>query len=494
MEENKISKKKEVLTILLLTMVIATGTFAWIVWSSNDNTKINVTIGELADVSFKTSNDINIGNLSPSFYYDDGTLTEFSIRKKKGLTTELNTNIYLDITSIDEELKNDNFKYVLLSSSDDNTYNEVASGSFKDASIGKLDIIKDSPLADNKTYYKFYIWIDGNNENNETMQGRSMKASLNVKVATPTANFVEELDDETTGDSGSGVYKVHHDAIPAESSATGEIIPAVDDYRYYGPSPNNYICLDMEDQSTCPDRSLFRIIGSIYEENAGKNLLKVVKATPLTDGTTSTFSLGGSESTWSSETSGTSNGASLMQLLNGIYLTSGTGTYDGVTIDFTSTGLSVKMRELMNKGNGNFSRYYLGQSDANDKTLVQYLGERGNEKNSGNALYWDGEVGLMYPSDYGYVSGASCVKNKYIYEYYNNDCNNKNWFIGSINGYVMVTYNGIGNGERIELRFINGDIRLYDLGSAPVHPVFYLKSDITLIGGTGTETDPYLVQ
>ena len=97
MEENKMSKGKEILAILLLTLVIGTGTLAWIVWSSKDNTKMNVTIGDLADVSFKSGNDINISNLSPSFYYDDGALTEFSIRKKKGLTKELNTNIYLDI-------------------------------------------------------------------------------------------------------------------------------------------------------------------------------------------------------------------------------------------------------------------------------------------------------------------------------------------------------------------------------------------------------------
>ena len=77
MEENKMSKGKEIRAILLLTMVIGTGTLAWIVWSSKDNTNMNVTIGDLADVSFKTGNDINISNLSPSFYYDDGALTEF---------------------------------------------------------------------------------------------------------------------------------------------------------------------------------------------------------------------------------------------------------------------------------------------------------------------------------------------------------------------------------------------------------------------------------
>ena len=80
----------------------------------------------------------------------------------------------------------------------------------------------------------------------------------------PKATYVvEHLDDGTTGDSGSGVYKITHSAIPAESSATGSEIPAVNDYRYYGASPNNYVCLDMEGQSICPDKNLFRMIGSI---------------------------------------------------------------------------------------------------------------------------------------------------------------------------------------------------------------------------------------
>ena len=497
MEENKISKGKEILAILLLTMVIATGTFAWIVWSSKDNTKMNVTIGDLADVSFKTGNDINISNLSPSFYYDDGALTEFSIRKKKELTTELNTSIYLDITSISNELKNDNFKYVLLSSTDGNTYNEVISSSFKDASIGKLSIVTDSPLTDGKTYYKFYIWIDGNNENNETMQGRSMKASLNVKVATPTANFVEELDDGTTGDSGSGVYAVHHDAISAESSATGKEIPAITDYRYYGPSPNNYIYLDAD------DFQLFRIIGSIYEENAGQNLLKVITATPLTDGTTSEFSWdyksdGTYTNIWSSITNGVNSGSTLMQLLNGIYLMRGSGSYyngneTATTVDFSSTGLTDITQALMNTGkdNNGLSRYYLGGfSDRYAKPADIYLSERNKTTSSGSALYWDGKVGLMYPSDYGYAAGNDCAINIAYYEYF--DCSyNKNWL-----------YNGNGNKWTMTPYSQSGVAGVYGgFGDAPspdvlrnVHPVFYLKSDITLIGGTGTMDDPYLVQ
>ena len=500
MEENKISKGKEILAILLLTMVIATGTLAWIVWSSKDNTKMNVTIGDLADVSFKTGNDINISNLSPSFYYDDGALTEFSVRKKKGLTTELNTSIYLDITSISNELKNDNFKYVLLSSSDGNTYNEVISSSFKDASIGKLSIVTDTPLTDGKTYYKFYIWIDGNNENNETMQGKSMKASLNVKVATPTANFVEELDDETTGDSGSGVYKVHHDAIPADSSATGEEIPAVDDYRYYGPSPNNYICLDMESQNTCPDRSLFRIIGSIYEENAGKNLLKVIKATPLTDGTVSKFSWDYKYDAtylniWTSTPNDISDGSTIMQLLNSIYLTRGTSNYyNGMTtatsVNFTSYGLTDKSQKNINQK----SKYYLGEySTERQQPSITYIDERGKLTSNTKSLYWDGVVGLLYPSDYGYASGFICAT-KTNMEDYNGTCSNKGWIYNS-NYWQWTITSTTYNTKRVSVITAQGHIANNTVNiQYSIHPVFYLKSDITLIGGTGTKTDPYLVQ
>ena len=505
------NKRKLILSLVLLTSVVLLGTFAWYVWSSKDNTSMNVTIGDLADVSFKTGNDINITNLSPSFNYDDGALTEFSIRKKKGLTTDLYTNIYLDITSISDTLKSPSFKYELLSSSDGNTYNNVSSGNFQDASIGKLNILVNTPLADGKTYYKLYIWIDGNEENNTSMQSSSMKGVLNVKVTTPPVNavtLVEGLDDSTTGDSGSGVYKVQHNAIASSDSATGSEIPAVTDYRYYGADPSNYICLDMEGQSTCPDRGLFRIIGSIYEENAGKNLIKVIKATSLTDGTTSEFSWdfkvnngsGSYNNVWSSTTSGTSNGATLMQLLNGIYLTRGSGSYyngsiTATTVNFSSTGLTDVVQSLMNTGKSNngLSKYYLGgYSDTSLKTDAIYLAERDKTTSSGNALYWDGKVGLMYPSDYGYAAGNDCVTNTAPYDY-DNGCRNKDWLY-RINRYEW-TMTPNASGTKYVWSVLYGYARNADTCNPyGARPTFYLKSDISVTDGTGTSSDPYIVK
>ena len=509
MEENKISKGKEILAILLLTMVIGTGTIAWIVWSSKDNTKMNVTIGDLADVSFKSGNDINISNLSPSFYYDDGALTEFSIRKKKGLTTTLNTNIYLDITSISNELKNDNFKYVLLSSSDGNTYNEVISSSFKDASVGKLDIVTDIPLTDGKTYYKFYIWIDGNNENNTTMQGKSLKGTLNVNVSTPSVNavtLVEGLDKGETGDSGSGVYKVTHDAIASGNSATGSEIPASIDYRYYGPNPNNYICLDMEGQSTCPDKHLYRIIGSIYEEKENTNRLKVIKATPLTDGTTKGFSWdytssGSYSNIWATITSGNysnslTSGGQLMKLLNsGTWWNGTSGSYynkstTATTVNFTNYKLSDKAKNYITT-----SRYYLGAINTNAvETPAMYGYERGTLRyNTNRPLYWEGKVGLMYPTDYGYAAGNSCVNGTLLYDYYRG-CKNEDWLnISNIEQWLMSPYSG----SSYYVFLVNGAGQ-FSFGDSyyarAVRPVFYLTSSASITDGEGTLNNPYILK
>ena len=517
MEENKISKGKEILAILLLTMVIATGTFAWIVWSSKDNTKMNVTIGDLADVSFKTGNDINISNLSPSFYYDDGALTEFSIRKKKGLTTELNTSIYLDITSISDELKNDNFKYVLLSSTDGNTYNEVISSSFKDASIGKLSIVTDNPLTDGKTYYKFYIWIDGNNENNETMQGKSLKGTLNVEVSTPPVNavtLVEGLDTGSVGDDGSGVYAVHHDAIPAESSATGSTIPAVTDYRYYGPSPDNYICLDMEGQSTCPDKHLYRIIGSIYEEKENTNRIKVIKATPLTDGTTKGFSWdftssGSYSNIWATITSGNysnslTSGSQLMKLLNsGLWWNGTSGSYynnstTATNVNFTNYKLSDKAKSYITT-----SRYYLGGYNTAYKVMTNqfYTYERGTTRYDTNRpLYWDGMVGLMYQSDYGYAAGNTCVTGTDLNNY-DGGCKNKDWLWMTTSSdysnsaeWLMSSVTDDGTTFRAgSLGFVEGDFDVFSSYFHSVRPSFYLTSTTSIKSGAGTSTDPYIL-
>ena len=330
------------------------------------------------------------------------------------------------------------------------------------------------------------------------------------KALVNAVELITNLNDGTTGDSGSGVYKIIHSAIPAGSSATGSEIPAVTDYRYYGPSPNNYICLDMEGQSTCPDKHLYRIIGSIYDEKENTNRLKLIKATPLTDGTTSEFSWdyrvfnnGGVvySNIWATITSGNysnslTSGSQLMKLLNsGAWWNGTSGSYyndstTATTDNFTNYKLSDKAKSYITT-----SRYYLGGYNTSRGVMTNqfYVYERGTLRSlTAEPLYWEGMVGLMYPSDYGYAAGNSCVSGTKLYNY-NGGCRIKDWlYISNDHQWLMSPHS-----DDSRFVFYVGKGGLFDTNlndyTYAVRPVFYLNSSASITNGDGSLNNPYLI-
>ena len=99
--------------VLLIILVISAGTYAWFTWSSTNNTNLTMSIGASSDVIFKNGNDISTNKLAPVFNYTDGEKTSFTITNKS--TTSFSYRISLNITSIDNELKNKSLKYKLVS-------------------------------------------------------------------------------------------------------------------------------------------------------------------------------------------------------------------------------------------------------------------------------------------------------------------------------------------------------------------------------------------
>ena len=311
------------------------------------------------------------------------------------------------------------------------------------------------------------------------------------------AEYVMTLNDNTSGDSGSGVYKIEHSAIPAESSATGSEIPAVTDYRYYGPSPNNYICLDMEGGSTCPDKHLYRIIGSIYEELEGTNRLKVIKATPLTDGSMTGYAWDSSGGNiWAIITNGNysnslTNGASLMNLLN-------SGNWWNRTNTYANYGLTEKAKSYITA-----SRYYLGGYSRYQEVRTNqfYAYERGILRyDTDRPLYWDGNVGLMYPSDYGYAAGNSCVMGTDPCNY-DGGCKNKDWLWMTTSSNYTNKYEWLMSpcsGSFLNAFLVDSSGHLYDSDDVAipysVRPTFYLTSTTSIIDGDGSLNNPYLLK
>ena len=507
------NKRKNIIILLILILLLTLGigvTYAIFKWtSSNSDITFNI---EGCYVTYDAGGDITGASLGPALSKDD---TNNVLSKKITLSPEcsgVTANLTLKVNEIAPELKNTSFIWSLY---EGNT--KVSSGNFADATTNKVyTLLSTKTLTENTTTtYALYIYIDGTVDNDSSMGGKSFKFTLGAsgenalyKGPVNAVTLVKGLDKGTTGDSGSGVYKVTHSAIPAGSSATGSEIPASTDYRYYGPSPDNYICLDMEGQSTCPDKHLYRIIGSIYEEKENTNRIKVIKATPLTDGTTKGFSWdytssGSYSNIWATITSGNysnslTSGSQLMKLLNsGAWWNGTSGSYynfssKATNVDFTNYKLSDKAKSYIST-----SRYYLGGYSTSYITTNEMYGyERGTRRKDGNRpLYWDGYVGLMYASDYGYAAGNSCVNGTRLLDY-EVECRNNDWlYISNTDQWLMVP-NSINFGL---VFYVGSSGYIYDSSDfgiyidRSVRPVFYLTPSASITSGTGTLTDPYIL-
>ena len=493
------NKRKNIIILLILILLLTLGigiTYAIFKWtSSNSDITFNI---EGCYVTYQNGGDITGASLGPALTKDDTTNV---IKKEIKLSPEcsgVTASLTLKVNEIAPELKHTSFIWSLY---EGNT--KVSSGNFADATTNKVyTLLSTKTLTENTTTtYALYIYIDGTVDNDSSMGGKSFKFTLgasgeNALYKEPPANFVEELDDGTTGDSGSGVYKVQHSAIASGDSATGSEIPAVTDYRYYGPNPNNYICLDMEGSSTCPDKHLYRIIGSIYEELENTKRMKVIKATPLTDGTTKGYGWdSGNVNIWATITNGNysnslTSGASLMKLLN-------SGDWWNRTNTFANYGLTEKAKSYITT-----SRYYLGGYNNSKGVMTNqfYAYERGTTRYDTNRpLYWDGYVGLMYPSDFGYAAGNTCVTGTDPYNY-DDGCKNKDWL------WMTTSSDYTNNAEWLMSPYSGNSFNVFSVNSSgyvsnlarstsvySARPVFYLTSSASISDGEGTETNPYIL-
>ena len=179
------SKKLKIIVLIISIILIASlATFAWFIWNSKENTELTMTIGNLAEVTFTTGNDISEDNMGPVLdYQKDGELTTFSIKNKADYIYYV--DIILNIDNIDNELKNNTFKYVLLESNDNNSFNEIKSGDFTSINTGS-NIIYNLELDSNNTkYYKFIMYIDGNMENDISMMNKSISGYISVSAKCP---------------------------------------------------------------------------------------------------------------------------------------------------------------------------------------------------------------------------------------------------------------------------------------------------------------------
>ena len=166
-------------------------------------------------------------------------------------------------------------------------------------------------------------------------------------------------------------------------------------------------------------------------------------------------------------------------------------------IDFTTTGLK---NDSTRNAIANVV-WNLGGSPTSDDVTANmfYERERGTTVYSGRPTTWTGKIGLMYPSDYGYATSggqtsdrATCLANA-LYNWNDpsiSDCKKNDYLLKSYDQWTLASESASSND--IFLFCPSGYV--YDLNtdySLGVRPTLFLKSNISISGGTGLSSDPY---
>ena len=353
-----------------------------------------------------------------------------------------------------------------------------------------LDLSKSSCTNGVEVSFDYNTWTIKTNYSNYAYENNErVKCSLYFKKRT----FAEAVVDCGALSKDGGT------CIKENYSLTSEIVDdetSDNNLRFIGANPNNYVWFNDE---------LWRIIGVMNNIDDGsdtlKTRLKIIRDEPIgsyswdnkANGVGSSISDHGSND-WSD--------SALQQVLNSEAYwnrTSGECPYGGngatTTCDFSNTGLTSEAKIMISNAVWN-----LGGSIAFDDVTAStfYERERGTTVYTGRPTEWTGQIGLVYPSDYGYAtSGGSTGRDTCLaMELYNwdssSDCYNNDWLYNSSNYQWTLTPDS-SRSNNVFLVGILGLVGTYYANHTnnAVSPVLYLSSNVRITGGDGSRDNPF---
>ena len=238
--------------------------------------------------------------------------------------------------------------------------------------------------------------------------------------------------------------------------------------RYIGANPNNYVQFNNE---------LWRIIGVFnnIDDGTGKTetRLKIIRN-----------ELYNTNVSW--DTSGVNDWttASLQEELNGTYLES----------------ITSPSKEMIGNTKWNLGGTASYTNSSNGLASHFYGYERGTDVYINRPTEWTGKIGLMYPSDYGYATAGGSTTDRETClntELYNwkdySDCLNNDWLYNSSNRHWTLTPYSVASYSVFTVGSSGSVPRNTSLDRSAVSPALYLNSNVKISGGSGTESNPYVL-
>ena len=453
-----------VIVISVSILALIGTSYALLTMTLEGDKKITLTAGILK-VDFTEGNRINLENEAPISDSKGLKRTPYTFT----ITNTGNINAYYHV-SLEEDINNtlDN-SYLKMKLTNDKGYD---SGMVKvsDYGSGTFEIKGEETLEPSDTVtYQLWIWLDINADNNaqgKIHQSKIVVESYDRKQGTNAVELVKSKANEESLDYNSAKEEQKKEMWTFTHHAT-EQTEALTDYRYIGKDPNNYVTFNNE---------LWRIIGVFTVDDGTGNKeerLKLIKNESI------------GNMAWDSNNINDWSNATLNANLN-----SG---------DYWTNILSDNAKSMI----GDTLWYLGGSSTYNDVTASMfYERERGTTVYSGRDTSWVGKVGLMYLSDYGYAtSGGSTTDrntclNKELYNWVSSDfsdCKNNDWIFNSSVQWTITPRASYYN--RVFYVDSTGYAYSYNASNTyGVRPVVFLKSNIKIVEGDGSSSNPYTLK
>ncbi len=550
MKENKNrllddKKKRNILiTIVLLIGIIAIIGVSYALWVLNlTQTGQNDIVSSCFNITFTDKNNISLQKAYPILDEEGKKLTPYEFIITNTCDSYASFNVNLEVLNTTTLTNNDAVK-AMISSKTNDTETEITTSllSGYKTTTKTLDNAKTSfnlttgyLNAKESKMYTLRLWLDENvGMNTEGVQNAKFSSKVVV-----TTSYIEEIPKITatatitTLVSGANSSSTDVYTVPNKTSDSCTYTLAYDgttdnNLRYVGANPCNYVKVDGE---------YWRIIGLMnnIDDGTGKKetRIKLIRNESI------------GEYSWDSSESSVNGGfgvnewsqADLMKLLNpgyesesvggSLYYNNSSGNcYSNsnnstTACDFTSSGLKENLKNLVGStlwntgtnGTNNFtsasnglaSHFYSYERSSNTGKICT-SGTYCNDTVERTTI-WQGKVGLMYPSDYGYATGGgstsnrtSCL-NKELDNWDSSsysDCKNNDWLYNSSSWQWTLSPRAFSlNAYHVFFVFTAGRVSIFNYGGAnfsgAVRPSVYLLSKTSIVSGEGTPEDPYQI-
>ena len=487
---NFIKKNRNIILLIIsfvfLTILVLGMTYAYFDLKTGGETESTMNIGG-AEISatYSFSNSINITDALPGT--NPIASKDFVVRYKN--TSNEEYKVYLKAVidySTFTNAENDGVLYYDIYSGTDHSTLVQDKTAFPTISSGKA-ILKEISIPTNSTgtlNYRINFYFP----ESDKLQNPDGQLVLNASISVESDNSLKYT--PTLLKQIEKMYLSNAEVNGLEQDDTID-----KNIRYVGATPKNYMYFNDE---------LWRIIGifNVYNTETKKTekMVKIIRNDALGnyswDTSESSINSGYGINEWSQ--------ADLMTELNTDYLD--TSKTSGTVLWYNDVNNSKK-NPYMYKDNIKSSsidkianvRWNLGGTSSNHiSALSMYNNERGTAhiSNPSDGITrtntWDGKIGLIYPSDYGYASTDAACRNNLSNA--DKSCKNNNWLsyssMWTLTSYTTSSYDPA-------LSSVNGFIGFYNTNHAAtrgtIFPTLYLKSNIILSGGNGDITNPYKI-